>query len=113
LLFTTVHDAERAHALEYIEYIIELYIGIGRPVTLMSTTSTIANVCQIAEQFEREIGLAPFDIERVVHSRKEGQDEWIIHIQFGELDPLIESDDHGAIIVVDAITERPRLIEGM
>jgi hypothetical protein len=41
------------------------------------------------------------------------KDEWIIHVQFGELDPLIEDDQHGAIIVVDAATEKPRLIEGL
>lgn len=79
----------------------------------MTTTATIANVCQIAEDFGREIGLAKFDIERVVHAKKEGKDEWIIHLQFGELDPLIENDNHGAIIVVDAVTEEPRLVDGL
>lgn len=57
--------------------------------------------------------LACFEIERIVHSKKEGRDEWIVHLQFGELDPLIEDDGHGAIIVVDAVTEVPRLIEGL
>jgi hypothetical protein len=79
----------------------------------MTTTTTITNVCQIAEDFGREIGLAKFEIERVVHAKKEGKDEWIIHVQFGELDPLIENDGQGAIIVVDAATEEPRLLEGL
>ena len=79
----------------------------------MTTTTTITNVCQIAEDFGREIGLAEFEIERVVHAKKEGKDEWIIHVQFGQLDPLIENDGQGAIIVVDATTEKPRLIEGL
>ncbi len=78
----------------------------------MTTTTTITNVCQIAEAYGREIGLAKFDIERIVHSRKE-KDEWIIHVQFGETDPLLEKDGHGAIIVVDATTGEPRLIEGL
>ena len=79
----------------------------------MTTTTTITNVCQIAEDYGREIGLAEFEIERVVHSKRDGKDEWIIHVQFGEIDPLIEDDGNGAIIVVDAVTEKPRLIEGM
>ena len=79
----------------------------------MTTTTIITNVCQIAENYGRKIGLASFEIERIVHSRKEGRDEWIVHLQFGELDPLIEDDGHGAIIVVDAATEVPRLIEGL
>ena len=79
----------------------------------MTTTATITNVCQIAEAFGREIGLADFEIERVVHAKKEGRDEWIVHIRFGELDPLIEDDSQGAIIVVDATTKKPRLVEGL
>ncbi len=79
----------------------------------MTTTTMITNVCQIAENYGREIGLADFEIERVVHSKSDSKDEWIIHVQFGELDPLLEEDGHGAIIVVDAITEKPRLIEGL
>jgi len=79
----------------------------------MTTTTTITNVCQIAEDYGREIGLADFQIERVVHAKKEDKDEWIIHVRFGELDPLIEDDGQGAIIVVDAATEKPRLIEGL
>ncbi len=79
----------------------------------MTTTTTITNVCQIVENYGREIGLARFEIERIVHSKKEGRDEWIVHVQFGELDPLLEEEGHGAIIVVDATTEVPRLIEGL
>lgn len=79
----------------------------------MATTITITNICQIAEDYGREIGLADYEIERIVHSRTNGRDEWIIHLQFGVLDPLIEDDGHGAIIVVDAVTEKPRLIEGL
>ena len=79
----------------------------------MTTTTTITNVCLIAEDYGREIGLAEFEIERVVHAKKDGKDEWIIHVRFGELDPLIEDDGDGAIIVVDAVTEKPRLIEGL
>ena len=79
----------------------------------MTTTTTITNVCQIAENYGREIGLADFEIERIVHAKKEGKDEWIVHVRFGELDLSIEDDGHGAIIVVDAATEKPRLIEGL
>jgi hypothetical protein len=79
----------------------------------MTTTTTITNVCQIAEDYGREIGLADFQIERVIHAKKEDKDEWIIHVRFGELDPLIEDDGQGAIIVVDAATEKPRLITGL
>lgn len=79
----------------------------------MTTTTTITNVCQIAEDYGREIGLADFQIERVIHAKKEDKDEWIIHVRFGELDPLIEDDGQGAIIVVEAATEKPRLIEGL
>lgn len=79
----------------------------------MSTSTTIASICQIAEDYGREIGLAPFDIERIVHSKEGGTDEWVIHVQFSELDPLIEDDRNGAIIVVDAATEKPRLIVGL
>ena len=79
----------------------------------MSTTTTITNFCQIAEEYGREIGLAEFEIERIVHSKSEGKDEWIFHLKFGELDPLIESDGQGAIVVVDAETEKPRLVEGL
>ncbi len=79
----------------------------------MTTTTTITNVCQIAEDYGRAIGLADFEIERIVHSRNKDKDEWIIHVRFGELDPLIEDDGNGAIIVVDAVTEKPRLIQGL
>ena len=79
----------------------------------MTTTTTIANICQIAEDYGREIGLADFEIERIVHAKQKGKDEWIIHLRFGELDPLVEDEGHGAIIVVDAVTEKPRLIEGL
>jgi len=79
----------------------------------MTTTTTITNVCQIAEAYGREIGLADFEIERIVHAKKGVKDEWIIHVRFGELDPLIEDDGQGAIIVVDAATSEPRLIEAL
>ncbi len=79
----------------------------------MSTTTTITNVCQIAEDYGRKIGLAEFEIERVVHSKSENEDEWIIHVTFGEFDPLIVDAPDGAIIVVDAQTETPRLIPGL
>jgi len=58
----------------------------------MSTTTTITTVCQIAENYGREIGLADFEIERIVHAKADGKDEWIIRVQFGELDPLIENE---------------------
>jgi hypothetical protein len=79
----------------------------------MSTTTTITGVCQIVEDYGREIGLSDFEIERIVHARTGGKDEWIVHVTFGELDPRIEGEEHGAIIVVDAVTEKPRLIEGL
>ncbi len=79
----------------------------------MTTTKTITSICQIAEDYGREIGLAEFHIERIVHAKKEDKDEWIIHVRFGELDPVLEDDGQGAIIVVDSVTEKPRLIEGL
>ncbi len=79
----------------------------------MSTTTMITNVCQIAEDFGREIGLADFQIDRVIHAKANGKDEWIIHVRFCELDPSIEDENHGAIIVVDTLTEVPRLVEGL
>ncbi len=79
----------------------------------MTPTATITNVCQIAEDFGRKIGLADFEIERIVHTKNQHKDEWIIQVRFGELDPLLTDDSHGAIIVVDAETEKPRLIEGL
>ena len=77
----------------------------------MSNTSTIIKVCQIAEDYGREIGLASFDFESIVHSKDDGKDEWICFVQFGELDPLIEDDGDGAIIVVDGVSYQPRLFE--
>ena len=43
-------------------------------------TTTITNFCQIAEEYGREIGLAAFEIERIVHSKSDGKDEWIFHL---------------------------------
>lgn len=79
----------------------------------MSTTTTITNVCQIAEHYGRDIGLGDFQIDRVVHEKHDDRDEWIIHLRFAESDLLIEDEGHGAIIVVDAVTELPRLLEGL
>jgi hypothetical protein len=79
----------------------------------MSATTTITSVCRIAEAFGHKIGLADFQIERVIHAKNDDKDEWIIHVRFDELDPLVEDEAQGAIIVVDAITENPRLIEGL
>jgi hypothetical protein len=79
----------------------------------MSTTTTIATMSQIAEEFGQEIGLAEFEIERIVHSKTVNADEWVFHLQFVNVDPRIENDRNGAIIVVDARTEKPRLIEGI
>lgn len=79
----------------------------------MSVTATITNVCRIAEAYGHEIGLADFEIERVVRSSAAGRNEWIVHLQFGPIDPSIEPESHGAIIVIDAATEKPRLIEGL
>lgn len=77
------------------------------------SSKIITHVCQIAELYGRELGLAPFEIERVVNSRDGGRDEWIIHVQFNDTDPLVESDDLEAIIVVDAVTVTPRLVTGL
>lgn len=82
-------------------------------MTTTARISKITNVCQIAVNYGREIGLANFDIEKVVHVKEDGKDEWIIYVLFDELDPRIENDGHGAIIVVDALTEQPRIIEGL
>jgi hypothetical protein len=79
----------------------------------MSATTTITNICQIAENYGREIGLAPFEIERIVHSKIDDKNEWIIYVHFNDVDPLVENDGDGAIIVVDAATERPCMIEGL
>lgn len=79
----------------------------------MSTTTTIAAMSQIAEEFGKEIGLAEFEIERIVHSKTLDADEWIVHLQFVNTDPRIEDDRNGAIVAVDARTEKPRLIEGL
>jgi len=37
----------------------------------MTTTTTITNICQIAEDYGREIGLAEFQVERIVHAKKD------------------------------------------
>lgn len=76
-------------------------------------TTMIASISQIAEDFGKEIGLGKFEIDRIVRSREDGKDEWIVHLQLASLDPAIEDDQEGAIIVVDAKTEKPRLIEGL
>lgn len=77
----------------------------------MPTTTTITNICQIAQDYGRELGSADFQIEKVVHAKKEGKDEWIIQVWFDELDPLIEDDGQDAITVVDAATKKPHLME--
>ncbi len=79
----------------------------------MTTTTTITNFCQIAEDYGKEIGLAKFDIERIVHAQDGGKDEWIFHLKFLEVDPRIEDDGDGAVVVVDAVTSEPRLIQGL
>ena len=70
-------------------------------------------MCRIAETFGSANGLGEFEIERVVHSKSNDKDEWIIHLKFVELDPLIEDDGQGAIVVVDSESEKARLIEGL
>jgi len=79
----------------------------------MSTVTTISNICQIAEDFGKRQGLENFEIERVVHSRFDGKDEWIVQLGFRELDPLLEDDGPCAIVVVDAQSEEPRLLESL
>jgi hypothetical protein len=79
----------------------------------MSTIATITHICRIAEAYAQTIGLAEFEIERIVHSRTAERDEWILHLEFKEVDPLIEHEGQGAIIVVDSATENPQLIEGL
>lgn len=79
----------------------------------MSTTTTITNFCQIAEAYGQEIGLANFEIERIVHAKSNDKDEWVFHLKFLEVDPRIEDDRDGAIVVVDVATSKPRLIEGL
>lgn len=79
----------------------------------MITTTTITNICQVAEDFGKNIGLAAFEIEKIIHSKSEGRDEWILHLRFVDIDPALEDDGNGAIVVVDAETETPRLIEGL
>ena len=78
----------------------------------MSATASITNVCQIAETFGAGLGLAKFEIDRIVHNRSDGKDEWVLQLRFVDVDPLVE-DDAGAIIIVDAETERARLVQGL
>ncbi len=80
---------------------------------MTTTTTTITNFCQIAEDYGSKIGLAKFEIERIVHAQDDGKDEWIFHLKFLEIDPRIEDDGDGAIVVVDTATSKPRLIEGL
>jgi hypothetical protein len=77
----------------------------------MSTTTTISNICHIAEEFGKLQGLSGFEIERVVRSRKDEKDEWIVQLTFHEIDPLIQDDEQCAIVIVDAQSEEPRLLE--
>jgi hypothetical protein len=79
----------------------------------MSTTTMISSICQIAEDFGKSIGLMDFEIERIVRSRADGKNEWIVQLQFSNVDPLIEDDGQCAIVVVDAESEKPRLLEGL
>lgn len=73
----------------------------------------ISSICQIAEDFGKSIGLMDFEIERIVRSREAGKDEWIVQLQFSNIDPLIEDDGQCAIVVVDARSEKPRLLESL
>lgn len=79
----------------------------------MSATACITNVCQIAEDFGGSIGLTEFVIDRIVHNRSDGKDEWVLQLRFIDVDPLLEDDASGAIIIVDAETESARLVEGL
>lgn len=79
----------------------------------MTAIIKITNACEIAEAYGRQLGLATFEIDRVVHSRSDRADEWIVYLKFSEVDPLIEDDGNGAIIVVDDQTGEARLIEGL
>jgi len=81
--------------------------------TYMSTTTMISSICQIAEDFGKSMGLMEFEIERIVRSRTGGKDEWIVQLQFSDVDPLIEDDGQCAIVVVDAVSEKARLLEGL
>jgi hypothetical protein len=77
----------------------------------MSTTTIVAHICHIAEEFAKLRGFKDFEIERVVRSREDGKDEWIVQLGFRDIDPLIEDDGQCAIIIVDAQSEEPRLLE--
>ncbi|MEZ6063466.1 MAG: hypothetical protein R3C19_24220 [Planctomycetaceae bacterium] len=79
----------------------------------MSTTTTVTSICHVAEEFAKLQGLKDFEIERVVRSREDGKDEWIVQLGFQDIDPLIEDDGQCAIIIVDAQSEEPRLLEGL
>jgi|GEM_PF-1572600 len=68
----------------------------------MSITTMISNICQIVEDFGKSCGLMDFEMERIVRSRTDGKDEWVVQLQCNNIDPLIEDDDRCAIVVVDA-----------
>lgn len=59
------------------------------------------------------MGFANFEIERVVRSREHGKDEWIVQLVFHDVDPLLEDDGQCAIVIVDAQSEQPRLLENL
>lgn len=70
-------------------------------------------VCEIAEEYGRQIGLRDFEIDRVVHARDQNRDEWVVHLAVRLPDPSLEEDDFGALIVVDTQSGTPRLVEGL
>lgn len=70
-------------------------------------------VCEIAEEFGRQIGMRDFEIDRIVHARDENRDEWVVHLAVRLQDPSIEEDNFGALIVVDAQSGTPRLLESL
>lgn len=79
----------------------------------MSTTTRISAICQIAEDYGRKRGLSAFEIERVVHARSHDRDEWLVQLRIITGEASVDDDNPYAVVVVDADTELPRLVEGL
>ena len=80
---------------------------------MTATSSVVAAICQIAEAFGKSLGLAEFEIDRVVRSRDKVHDEWIVYLRRMQCDANVIEEERGTIVVIDAESKVPRLIEGL
>jgi hypothetical protein len=80
---------------------------------MSAATSIVTDICSIAEAFGRSIRLAEFQIDRVIHSYDKNHDEWMVYLRCLDIDPLLEDDNQGTIIIVDTATKTPRLFEAL